>query len=194
MSDLNSICFGLLAGGRSSRMGADKAALLWHGVPAWKHQLRLATEIGAKEILVSGKADGPYRDSAKVVVDEFSERGPIGGLAALLGAMKSDWLVVTAVDMPLLDAETLRRVLALRENERGVVLEVNGRTQPFAAVFPRTVVTLARQHLSAADRSLRAFVAGANQAGLVRVVTWNDSEVFRSLNTPNEWAIAQRAT
>src|SRR5882724_7116040 len=130
MTNDGSICFGLLAGGQSRRMSMDKASLTWRGQPLWQHQLRLATEIGAHEILISGKPDGPYHNTAKVVTDAFPGRGPVEGLASLLSVMKSDWLVVVAVDMPFVDAATLRCLLAARTDERGIVPAVGGRAEP----------------------------------------------------------------
>ena len=192
MTNTGSICFGLLAGGKSSRMGADKASLNWRGQKLWQHQLRLAAEIGASEILISGKPDGPYRDAARVVPDAIANVGPLGGLAALLNAMKSDWLVAVAVDMPFLTGETLRELLAARDDRSGVVPCIGGRAEPVAAVYPRTVQPLISRRLQLADRSLQSFVHEAAVAGLVRSRPWPAelAECFRSLNTSTEYASA----
>jgi molybdopterin-guanine dinucleotide biosynthesis protein A len=190
MPHTDSICFGLLAGGQSRRMGVDKASLLWCGKPLWQHQLRLTIEIGATEILISGKAGGPYCAAGVIVTDEVKDLGPIAGLAALLAQMKSEWLVVAGVDMPFLDAATLQEVLKLRKKNRGVVPIVDNRAQALAAVYPRAAITLAKQSCAAEDHSLQSFVRAAEAAGLVRLVPWNSAEVFRSLNTPDEWSAA----
>jgi molybdopterin-guanine dinucleotide biosynthesis protein A len=191
-----SICFGLLAGGRSSRMGIDKATLHWHGSPLWQHQLRLAAEVNAAEVLIAGKADGPYREAARVIPDDLPDAGPLAGIAALLSAMTSDWLVVAAVDMPLLDAGILRELLALRGENAGVVPSLEGRPEPLAAVYPRTARALAMGRLSLADRSLQSFVEEASSAGLVRVHPWPPAFAahFRNLNTPREFADAESAS
>ncbi|MSU60061.1 MAG: hypothetical protein EXS35_18140 [Pedosphaera sp.] len=192
MTDSVSLCFGLLAGGLSSRMGTDKASLDWRGQPLWQHQLRLAAEIGANEILISGKPDGPYRDAAKTVADEFPGRGPLAGLAALLAAMKSDWLVAVAVDMPFLDRTTLGLLLDARGDGRGVVPTIAGRAEPLAAIYPRALAKLARVKAGSSDRSLQAFVCDAEAAGLVRLLPWNAERAgcFRSVNTRADWAAA----
>jgi len=189
---LDSICFGLLAGGQSQRMGSDKAALLWRGQPLWQHQLRLAAEIAENEILISGKPDGPYHDAAKVVPDEFPGRGPAEGLASLLAAMKNNWLVLVAVDMPFVDAATLRCLLTARMDERGIVPTVEGRPEPLAAIYPRALAKLAREKAASDDRSMQAFVRAAAAAGGLRLLPWDAKRAgcFRSLNTRADWAAA----
>jgi len=193
MTNGGSICFGLLAGGRSSRMGADKSSLDWRGQPLWQHQLWLAGEISASEVLISGRPDGPYREAAAVVSDEMSDCGPLAGVAALLGSMRSEWLVVVAVDMPLLDGETLRKLIDARHDQVGVVPIINHRSEPLAAVYPRAVLPLAREQLQSADRSLQRFVRTAVMVNLVQLLPWppERADCFRSVNTPAEFAALQ---
>lgn len=195
MLNAGSICFGLLAGGQSSRMGMDKASLGWRGQPLWKHQLRLAVEIGATEILISGKAEGPYGIAAPVVLDAVQGAGPLAGLAALLNAMKSDWLLAVAVDMPLLDGGILRKLLAARAGDKGAVPCLGGQVEPLAAVYPRAARTLVSGRLQLANRSLQAFVGEAVDVGLVKLQAWpaESAKNFRSINTAAEYAAA-RAT
>ncbi|TAL00124.1 MAG: molybdenum cofactor guanylyltransferase [Verrucomicrobia bacterium] len=193
MTRSDSICFGLLAGGQSRRMGADKAALDWRGQALWQHQLRLAREISAHEVLISGRPGGPYCNAAKIIPDEIPNLGPLGGLSALLNAMSSDWLVAVAVDMPFLDVTTLRELLATRSGLAGVVPAIGERAEPLAAVYPRAARELVAQRLQLADRSLQSFVRAAAEAGLVRLLPWpaEGAGVFRSVNTPEEFAAAQ---
>ena len=188
----DSLCFGLLAGGKSRRMGRDKAELNWHGQPLWQHQLRLAAEINANEILISGNSEGPYRYGALVVPDETPDAGPVAGVATLLGAMKSEWLVAVAVDMPFLNATAVSLLLDARSDGRGAVPRINGRAEPLAAVYPRRLVTTARAHVASADRSLQAFVRAAQAAGFVELIDWPGAQAaaLRSLNTPQEWDMA----
>ena len=195
MSAGDSICFGLLAGGRSSRMGGDKASLAWRGQPLWQHQLRLATVIGAREVLVSGRLDGPYCQAAKVVPDEISDCGPLAGLTALLTRMQSEWLVVVAVDMPLLDDTTLYRLLDARSGQIGSVPLLNDHIEPLAAVYPAAARTLAQERLRSTDRSLQGFVRAAAAATLVRLVPWPAArrDCFQSVNTPAELAALRSA-
>ena len=185
-------CFGLLAGGQSRRMGVDKAMLPWNGQPLWKHQLRLATAIEADEVLVSGSADGPWRGAARVVPDAVSGHGPIAGLAAVLAAMRSDWLVLAAVDMPWLEAGMIRTLLTGCCGGAGVVPCLGDRVEPFAGIYPSRLAELAQRHAASGDRSLRNFVREAERRGCLKLISWEWKRAgsLKSINTPSEWADA----
>jgi molybdopterin-guanine dinucleotide biosynthesis protein A len=105
--ETNGDCLGVvLAGGRSQRMGADKARLLWHGQPLVERALSALRAAGCTRAVVSGD----YPDYAHVA-DRYPERGPLGGLASIAAvAPESRWLVL-AVDQPLVDASLLRPLL-----------------------------------------------------------------------------------
>ena len=145
-------------------MGVDKASLDWCGQPLWQHQLHLATDIGAREVLISGRPDGPYCKAAQIVPDEIPDCGPLAGLTALLTRMRSEWLVAVAVDMPLLDDTTLHRLLDARSGQIGTVPLLNDHIEPLAAVYPAAARTLAQQRLRSTDRSLQGFVRAAAEA------------------------------
>src|SRR4051812_6334942 len=72
----------LLAGGKSRRMGRDKATTSYRGRPLWRHQTELLGELGPFEILISARSDPPWRpDQFKFVPDGAVSRGPLTGLA-----------------------------------------------------------------------------------------------------------------
>lgn len=98
----------VLAGGRSSRMGRDKALLPWRGRPLLAHMQALLHSAGAQEVLVSG--DRPGHPG---IVDTQPDLGPLGGLASVIAQLSdATTLVVVPVDMPLLSMPLLERLLA----------------------------------------------------------------------------------
>ncbi len=105
--DSNGDCLGVvLAGGRSLRMGADKAKLQWQGKRLLDHAIAMLRAAGCTRVLVSGN----YPEFLHVA-DGFPDRGPLGGLASVAQvAPESRWLVV-AIDQPLIDAAMLRPLL-----------------------------------------------------------------------------------
>ncbi|MBK8068288.1 MAG: molybdenum cofactor guanylyltransferase [Rhodanobacteraceae bacterium] len=105
--DANGSCLGVvLAGGRSQRMGVDKARLLWRGRTLLEHATAMLRDAGCSRVLVSGDYPG-----YACVPDQFPDRGPLGGLASVVAhAGEARWLVV-AIDQPLLDASMLRALL-----------------------------------------------------------------------------------
>ena len=95
----------VLAGGRSSRMGRDKAGLPWQGRPLLQHMGELLRAAGAARIVVSG--DYP---EAGGIPDAERGLGPLGGLAGVADALPDGPLLIVPVDMPMLDAPLLARL------------------------------------------------------------------------------------
>lgn len=87
----------MLAGGRSSRMGQDKATLHWQGTPLLQHMQQLLHSAGAAQVVVSG-----HYPEANGIADEAPELGPLGGLASVAQTLPNGPLLIVPVDMPKL--------------------------------------------------------------------------------------------
>jgi molybdenum cofactor guanylyltransferase len=99
-------CVGVvLAGGRSSRMGRDKAMLPWQGDTLLAHMQQRLRLSGVSRVIVSGAY--PHCDA---VADRFAGLGPLGGLASVAAALPDTSLLIVPVDMPLIGAATLRHL------------------------------------------------------------------------------------
>ena len=111
----------ILAGGRSSRMGTDKALIEFDGEPLGERVLRMLRAACDPILVASG--DGRRLGSLGVpqVADVVAEAGPLGGIVAGLEAAETDLVAVVAVDMPFASAEVLR-LLAERWNGEDAVV------------------------------------------------------------------------
>jgi len=181
----------LIAGGRSSRMGRDKAFLDWQGRPLWELQLAKLRSVGASELLVCGRRDQGFAgDGFRFVPDDVDDLGPLSGLANALKEASHETIVVLAVDMPLVTAELLLELLKKCDGLpcRGVVPVVRGRFEPLAAFFPASLSSLAAIHLAGSDRSLQGFSAEALRIGLADgwPVPRDLEALFRSMNAPDD--------
>ena len=199
----------LLAGGKSSRMGRDKSALLVNGKPLWQHQLATLRATQPAEIFISGKSDGPYAGcGVEILADEFPDCGPLGGIATALRRCKSDRLLVLAVDMPAMTAEFLRTLLEdSQRTAMGVVPSVatfvraRARfspvmmdakepqfSEPLAAVYLRAALPVADECLRTGERKLETFIHALHAKCLaaIRPVTAGDAALFTNWNSPDD--------
>ena len=97
----------MLAGGRSSRMGTDKAMVLCGGTPLIR---RVASEVAA----AAGSVKIAGRDICsdfRSVPDRYPGFGPVGGVATALEDSCSEWTLIVACDMPGVQCEWLRVLL-----------------------------------------------------------------------------------
>ena len=108
--DSQQIAAFILAGGRSSRMGTDKARLVWRGrlLVEWLcEQMRPLT----RSVSIVVKSTEEYADlGVPMIVDSTSERATVHGIAAALRAPGPPWRLLLACDMPGIDAHVVRHL------------------------------------------------------------------------------------
>lgn len=185
-------CAGLLlAGGKSARMGRDKSLFLIGGVPLWFHQMEVLGRSGVAELMVAGPASGPWARDARwtVVEDSAVGAGPLAGIAGAFDRQMRRWLLVLAVDLPLMEARFLRRMLRfVGLSGKGCVPFWGDLAEPLAAVYPIRMAALARQRLARGEFSLRGWVdEGMGLGVLERMnISPGDRPLFHNLNTPGD--------
>lgn len=180
----------VLCGGRSTRMGQDKASLLVGDETFLMRVVRLVGEV-ADEVIVVTRADQAIPGlPAQVVHDEADGLGPLAGIAAGLGASTSDVNVVVACDMPLIRPAVLRRLLELRGEADLCLAVVDGRPSPLCAVYRQPVAGVARGLLAAGERRVMALLDRV-QTKRVEAAVFRDLdpelETFVSCDTPERW-------
>lgn len=109
----------VLAGGRSRRMGEDKASLSMNGKALLPHALELTKQV-CSPVFISLRPGQkvPLKTvvyGATIIHDQYGEIGPLGGILTALNAYPDPpWLVI-AVDLPRLDQHTLEYLIAHRD-------------------------------------------------------------------------------
>jgi molybdopterin-guanine dinucleotide biosynthesis protein A len=145
----------LLAGGHSSRMGADKALLEFEGEPLARRVAR-ALAVVCDEVLVAS-GDGRRLDWLKLeqVPDVLEEAGPLAGMVAGLERARHPLVAVAAVDMPHASPAVFALLARLHEGQDAVVPETREGLQPLHAVYATTVAAAIRDALERGERSVR---------------------------------------
>ncbi len=133
---------GILAGGKSSRMGKNKASLTWNG-DTFLHTLIDACR-DFPEIYVSVDDREKYRDlSCTLVEDEEKEYGPLEGIYQVLKQMDAPYAVMLATDMPMISREFLKALVSnITGEEDCLVLRREGRPQPLCSVYAKVFCLL----------------------------------------------------
>ena len=160
----------VLAGGRSSRMGEDKAQLLFGGQSLAQRALQILIQAGLSASLAGGASS--LTSFAPVIEDSKPGLGPLGGICEALASTSARWAVFLPVDLPLLPASLVAFLLDhARITKRAVTLcSVNGFAQTFPAVVDRTALPALETELAAGRAGcFSAFQAAA--ASLSQPVT-----------------------
>src|SRR5882672_7158894 len=103
----------ILAGGKSARMGCDKAFVELDGHTLLARQIQLVRAAGAMEVFISGQPGVNYSEfGCPVLTDRFHDAGPLAGIHSALAATDSLLLLVLAVDLPGMTADFLQKLAA----------------------------------------------------------------------------------
>ena len=183
----------VLAGGRSSRLGQDKALVQVDGQPLVQWLPARLSEWLSPVLVVTDRVDR-YSITSPQVADAFPETGPLGGLATGLQALRAPAAFACACDMPLIRAEMISLLCAALPGYDMVIPERGGRLEPLCAVYSTTC--LPAIHRLLVDRKLRlAGVAAEVRTRVVPEATWRtidpDGDSFLSINTPADLAHMQ---
>ena len=173
----------VLAGGRSSRMGRDKAGLLWYGKPLLHYMADLLREAGASHVAVSG--DYPEMGG---IPDTERGLGPLGGIASVAAAMSDGTLLIVPVDMPAITAPLLAtlassdaRCACYRDHMLPLRLQLDARLRDW---LPEAL------RLPPNRRSLHALHIAMD--GVFLPLPEHAAAQLDNLNTPEQWQEAIR--
>lgn len=184
----------ILAGGRSSRMGEDKAALQLDGQSLLQRTAALLTAAGCDRVLFSGRPQLPDG-----FADVYANAGPPGAVLSTLEWLRAQHgldgsvLLFLPVDMPLLQVDTLLRLIEASHE--------CGACHYDGEVFPCIMKATPQLH----EHLQQEFVAGQEPGGrrsMKAILRWLSArslpltdaaaQQFLNANTPEDWAEVQR--
>jgi molybdopterin-guanine dinucleotide biosynthesis protein A len=196
----------VLAGGRSSRMGAPKAALEWHGSTLLRRTTGILARVADGPVLVvraPGQELPALPPRVEVVEDPAEGLGPVQGLAAGLAALsgRAEIAFVSSTDMPFLHPAFVRRVLRAAADGADVGLPLaRGYPQPLAAAYRVTLAPVAarlveEQRLRPAFLFEQCQVTRLDEAALradpVLAALDPDLDSVINVNSPDDYAQAR---
>ena len=175
----------VLVGGKSSRMGRDKA-LLRFGARTLAEHVAAAVEAAAGSVTLIGDPSKYSYLGYPVIGDEVPNCGPLAGILTALEASAADWNLLVACDLPQIAAAFLRTLLVRAERSGTDCLlpaGSSGLPEPLCAVYHRRCAAAIRQAIASGIRKVTAGLAG------LEVEIWRtpESTVFHNLNTEDDW-------
>jgi molybdopterin-guanine dinucleotide biosynthesis protein A len=184
----------ILAGGKSSRMGEDKASLRLGDGTLLSRALNLARSLTPNVRIVGETAK--FAKFGPVVEDVYPERGPLGGIHAALVSTKTALNLMLAVDTPFIESNFLEFLIS-EARQSGAVVTVprsGGHIHSLCAVYRKEFAAMAEQSLILGQNRIDVLFSSVK----TRVIEEPElrqlgffAEMFRNLNTPDEWEEAQ---
>lgn len=187
MKTAEGICGLVLAGGKSRRMGQDKALLRHNGETQLGRAVRLLQQHLAR-VFVSARADQsaePERARFSQIVDRYTDLGPLAGILSAMDAEpRLAWLVV-ACDLPNLDSETIRHLLDQRSATQPFTAyrsSVDGLPEPLCAIYNPSARRILDEFIAAGIHCPRKIMLRSD----TRLLEPRNPKALDNINTPDE--------
>ena len=185
----------ILADGKSTRMGTDKAFLELAGRPLISHALELARAV-SEEIKIVGDPK-TFASFGAVIPDIYPARGPLAGIHAALANTATDYNLILGVDLPFLQPHFLNYLITEARSSSAVVSvpSADGHLHPLCAVYRKQFGPITQAALEKGKNKIDSLFAGI----VIRII--DEAELatngftpiqFRNLNTPEDWQQANR--
>ncbi|MCA6075344.1 molybdenum cofactor guanylyltransferase [Fulvivirga sedimenti] len=176
----------ILAGGPSTRMGENKAELIYHDRPQWAYSAQLIAPY-CREVYFSVRNDDQIADMPAELMlrDKPNITGPVAGiLAAMESNERAAWMVL-GIDMPGVDRALINRIFRQRDANKGVTcLMRDGKAEPLLSIWEPTVRDRLQKYASSGKSSLRQFL----QQEDIHIIVIDDAMSYKldSIDTPEE--------
>jgi len=184
----------ILAGGKSTRMGTDKAFVLLEGRTLLARMLDLARKMTSNVHIVGDPAK--FAPFAPTIEDIFPGCGPLAGIHAALHASQTDLNVILAVDVPFVSQTLLDYFIFRAENSNANVTlaRAAGGLQPLCAVYRRSFANVAEDALRAGRYKIDALFDQTSTQVIEEAELESvgfSPRIFRNLNAPQDLVAAQ---
>ena len=186
----------ILAGGKSSRMGRNKAFLEWDGIPLIERSLAIFKGIFAEVMISSNYPELYDKYGVKVIKDNYLDHGPLGGLEACLREAHYDYSFFAACDMPFLKEEVIRYMAGKIKMEDILVPEIDGGLHPLHAFYHKNCLPTLERDLKSKHLKLTELI---RQYSNVRYLREEDFRAFSEIRlsfsnviTPQEYLSLQQ--
>jgi molybdopterin-guanine dinucleotide biosynthesis protein A/rhodanese-related sulfurtransferase len=174
----------VLTGGRSRRMGRDKALVPVDGTPMVRRAADALASAGASPVVcIGGDAARLVALGLVVVPDRWPGEGPLGGLASALAVAPPGRVLVAGCDQPWLDPAVLRRLVGAAGESTAAVFRVGGRRQPLPGLY---ATTLADRLAAAVDAGARRLGDALDLASCVLQLDLDDPASLRDVDRPRD--------
>jgi len=177
----------ILAGGKSSRMGADKALLKIQNEPLLKRIVDLINPF-CGTIKISGNKSGYADFGVPIIQDSFMECGPIAGIHSCLSHSSTDWNLILGVDLPFLNDELITYLISGIGDSDCIIPKHNSGIEPLAGLYNLRILPEVEKMIQSGDYKLMNMLGKLNTRYLdCSNLVEKYPRLFTNLNWPEDY-------
>ncbi len=169
----------ILAGGKSTRMGRDKAFMTWKG--------RTFLQIIVDEVIplnipiyLSGQKDKLNECNLPVIEDNVADQGPVMALSTCFNAINASRFLVVSCDIPQIQSKELNRLIRSHHNVDVTMFKSGNRAMPLAAIYENTCLTAFSRSVEKGERRLFSVLENLK----TKTITYSGE--LRNVNSPQD--------
>lgn len=180
----------ILVGGKSSRMGKDKAFLVVEGKPLFRRVLDLFRESFARVVLVGNRGER-FAEYAVTILPDLIPGSSLGGVYTGLVGAGTEWIFVSSCDLPYPSAKVLRHLCSLKEGFDAVVPSTPQGYEPLFALYSKRCIEPIKALLDSGECCAYAYYPQIRVRHVLpeELAPFDPKGIaFLNLNTPEELA------
>lgn len=178
---------GVLAGGRSTRMGQDKALMQ---IESRRFIDRICEELsGFSQVLISAAEKGKFEDlGLEVVYDEHAGIGPLEGICQVLSAAKEEYVFICAADMPFIKKELVAYMAEFISSDYDCYcLTDEEHIHPLCAIYSKRMLPVIREAIEKKNYRLLGVLRAVRTKYIRLETSCFDKKVVRNINTRQDY-------
>ncbi len=173
----------IFAGGKSSRMGEDKALLPFGEYATLTEYQQTKLNTMFDKVYISAK-ENKFDFACKVIEDNYTESSPLVGLISIFETLKVEEVFILSVDAPFVNKETIHKLLKYNQNTSdAIVAQSPSGVQPLCGLYKKSILPLAYLQLEKDNHRLGDLLNLANTL----FVKFDEDTPFTNLNHPEEY-------
>ncbi|MDJ0554723.1 MAG: molybdenum cofactor guanylyltransferase [Microcoleaceae cyanobacterium MO_207.B10] len=180
----------ILAGGKSSRMGEDKALIMWQGIPMLKRVYQVAAKCTEKVYIIT-----PWPEKYQSILPtecqwltELNSQGPLIGFAQGLAQINSDWILLLGCDLPQLKSDIIQnwkiQLNQISPENLALIPKQSQGWEPLCGFYRQQIKVELQKYIDQGNRSFQ------NLLNQIRVqplsINIQESEMLLNCNTPSD--------
>ncbi|MBP7506263.1 MAG: molybdenum cofactor guanylyltransferase [Prolixibacteraceae bacterium] len=173
---------GILAGGKSSRMGTEKGLQTFKGKSLILYSVE-ALKPFCTEFLISSNNISYHQFKFPLVKDVVTDCGPLGGLLSLLKKTRKEYLFLLACDMPFVTSETIKSLFEGIGEAECIVPKIGNKMEPLCAIYSKSLIPEIEKQITTGDYSMHTLIMNSSRKF---VHFAEESSEFKSINVPED--------
>jgi molybdopterin-guanine dinucleotide biosynthesis protein A len=157
----NNITLIILAGGKSTRMGTDKALLKINGKTFVQHIYDNLKD-SFIDVIISSNNPKVKVTGAKIISDEIKNIGPMGGIYTCLKQSKTEFNFIVSVDTPFVSSKLTSEIASRSDNYDITIVRCNNKTNPIIGVYRKNILPILEQEINSKMYKMMKFLEKTN--------------------------------